>query len=306
MSAKGATRSAEDKGLIAASIAVFSWGLGPLFVKAMDVSTPTVVAYRFLTGTPILILVALALGGRFSRELFRASLLAGVLLGVSMIIGFAAILNTSIANATLIGNTMPVIVVAIAKFVHHEHVRIRQMIAAAIAVLGVVVVVLGAGPSGDAGFFGDALATINVGLWTAYFLRSKKLRDHGYNAWALLASISIVATVVTVPFCLVVSEDLGAVTGPDWWYLAAMAAGPGILGHGLMTWASRHLRLTTSSLLTLGSPVVSAVGAWLWLGQSMSVMQGIGAFVVIAALGAIAVFAMASTAATPIVSDPSD
>ena len=42
-------------------------------------------------------------------------------------------------------------------------------------------------------------------------------------------------------------------------------------------------------MLTLGSPVVSAVGAWLWLNQSMNEWQCVGSVIVLGALGAIAV-----------------
>jgi drug/metabolite transporter (DMT)-like permease len=63
----------------------------------------------------------------------------------------------------------------------------------------------------------------------------------------------------------------------------------GLVGHGLMTWAQRHVDITLASLLMLGSPVISAVGAWFAFGQRLSAMQFAGAFVVLAALGAIVV-----------------
>ncbi len=297
-------RTNEERGLIAASVAVFVWGLGPQFVRAMGVSTPTVVVYRFAFGTPLLVIVALLLGGRFTRDLIAAAVASGVMFGISMIIGFAAVLHTSIANATLIGNTMPVLVVVIAKFVYHEHVRIRQIIAAVVAVFGVVIVVIGAGKTADASLVGDTLAIMNVGLWTAYFLRMKRLRDRGLHSWTLLACVSTIASLVVIPPCLLVSDDLGAVAGRDWLYVAGMVIGPGLLGHGLMTWASRHLRLTVSSLLTLASPVVSGVGAWLWLGQSMSPVQVLGATVVLVALAGIAFNARIEAISAAAMSDP--
>ena len=78
-------------------------------------------------------------------------------------------------------------------------------------------------------------------------------------------------------------------TPKSWMFLLAMVLLPGVVGHGLMTWASGHLPVTVSSLLTLGSPVVSAVGAWLWLNQSMNEWQCVGSVIVLGALGAIAV-----------------
>ena len=103
---------------------------------------------------------------------------------------------------------------------------------------------------------------------------------------AVLAGL--LAAIVAVPPCLLASNDLGSMTPRSWLFLLAMVLLPGVVGHGLMTWASGHLPVTVSSLLTLGSPVVSAVGAWLWLGQSMTPWQCVGSVVVLGALGAIA------------------
>lgn len=282
-------RTAAEAGLIAGSIAVFVWGLGPLFVRAMGVSAPTVVVYRFMLGTPSIVAVSWALGGRFSKALFRQAMLPGALFGLSLMVGFTAVLRTSVANATLINNMLPVFVVLIARFVYREHVRARQFIAVGAAVVGLGIVVFGASSSGDASLWGDFLAVVNLVIWTWYFLRTKQLRDGGADSWSLIATITVVAAVVATPVCLLTADDLGAVHGADWWYLIGMVVGPGVLGHGLMTWASRHLEVTVSALLTLASPVVSAVGAWLWLDQRMTVVQAFGASIVLAALAAIAV-----------------
>jgi drug/metabolite transporter (DMT)-like permease len=64
----------------------------------------------------------------------------------------------------------------------------------------------------------------------------------------------------------------------------AMVVGPGWVGHGLISWASRHLPVTTTSLLTLGSPVVSVLGAWLIYDQDLGWTQIIGAVLVIGGL----------------------
>ena len=282
------TRSASEYGLLAGSIAVFAWGLGPLFVKGMGVSTPTTVAYRLIIAVPVMHFVAWLFGGRVTRRLMRVALVPGALFGTSLITGFAAVNTTSVSNATLISNVMPVAVVILAKFVFHDQVRNRQFVAVGVALMGMLIVVFGAGSSGDASFLGDFLAVINVVIWTAFFLRMKNLRDDGIHSWSLLAAVTTVAAIVAVPPCLLVSNDLGSMTPKSWVFLLAMVLLPGVVGHGLMTWASGHLPVTVSSLLTLGSPVVSAVGAWLWLNQSMTEWQCVGSVIVLGALGAIA------------------
>ena len=281
-------RATSEYGLLAGSIAVFAWGLGPLFVRAMGVSTPTTVAYRLIIAVPVMHFVAWLFGGRVTRPLMRVALVPGALFGASLITGFASVNNTSVSNSTLISNLMPVAVVIMAKFVFHDRVRNRQFVAVGVALAGVLIVVLGAGSSGDAALLGDFLAVVNVVIFTAFFLRIKNLRDDGIHSWSLLAAVTTVAAIVAVPPCLLASNDLGSMTPRSWMFLLAMVLLPGVVGHGLMTWASGHLPVTISSLLTLGSPVVSAVGAWLWLGQSMNEWQCVGSVIVLGALGAIA------------------
>jgi drug/metabolite transporter (DMT)-like permease len=54
-----------------------------------------------------------------------------------------------------------------------------------------------------------------------------------------------------------------------------------------MTWAQRHIDITLASLLMLGGPVISAIGAWIVFSQRLSALQIAGAVVVLTALGAI-------------------
>jgi drug/metabolite transporter (DMT)-like permease len=296
-------RTAGELGLIAASIAVFFWGLGPVFVRAMGVSAPTVIVYRFALGTPAIVGVSLALGARFSRGLFRQALMPGALFGVTLIVGFEAVKNTSVANATLINNLLPVLVVLVARFLYNERIRGRQYVAVAASLVGIVVVVAGAGSSGEAGLWGDFLALVSLLLWTVYFLRAKRMRDTGVDSWSLIATITVVAAAVAVPPCLLIADDLGAVQGNDWWFLIAMVLGPGVLGHGLMTWAARHLEVTVAALMTLASPVVSAVAAWLWLDQRMTGVQALGASIVLVSLAAITLNARVESVRAAALSD---
>ena len=206
------TRAASDYGLLAGAVAVFAWGLGPLFVRAAGVSTPTTVAYRLIIAVPVMHLVAWLFGGRVTRRLMRAALVPGVLFGTSLITGFAAVNETSVSNATLISNLMPVAVVILARFVFKQGVRNRQFVAVGVALAGMLIVVFGAGASGDASLLGDFLAVVNVVIWTAFFLRMKNLRDDGIHSWSLLAAVTTVAAIIAVPPCLLVSNDLGSVS----------------------------------------------------------------------------------------------
>ena len=135
-----------------------------------------------------------------------------------------------------------------------------------------------------ASLYGDLMAIVNLGLWTVYFIKVKHLRNDGVHAPSFVAAVFLVAAVCVTPWALANHGDLGAVHGSDWWLLLAMVVGPGVLGHGLMTWAQRHLDITLASLLTLGQPPLTALGAWFIFNERLETAQLVGACVVMAAL----------------------
>ena len=55
--------------LLAVALAVFAWGFGPLFVKGIDASAPTIVLWRVTIGTAIAVAFAYLMGGRITLRL---------------------------------------------------------------------------------------------------------------------------------------------------------------------------------------------------------------------------------------------
>jgi drug/metabolite transporter (DMT)-like permease len=68
------------------------------------------------------------------------------------------------------------------------------------------------------------------------------------------------------------------------------------MGHYLMTWAQRYLDTTVSSLITLGGPVISTSLAFIFLSQSVSLLQVLGGVVVLVGLGGVIISATTARA----------
>ena len=270
-----------------AALAVFAWGFGPLMVRGIDASAGTIVFWRLWMAMPVMLTAAYFNGGRVSLPLLKAVFVPGVIFGISTLVGFSSYHATSIANATLIGALQPVLMLFIAPLLFGERSSARQILLAVIALGGISTVVLGAKQSSGASLHGDALALINLGLFTTYFVRMKQVRNKGIHSIALIAGVFCVAAVTVTPWVLLTSHDLGAIHGADWLSIVGMVLLSGLIGHGLMTWAQRHVDITLASLLMLGGPVISAIGAWIVFSQHLSAVQIAGALVVLAALGAI-------------------
>lgn len=275
--------------LLAACVAVSAWAAGPLIIRGISTSTPTVVFWRLGLAIPTMWALALVTGGRCSVALVRRALVPGVLFGVSMAASFASFRLTSIVSATLIGSLQPVLVLLVAGRLFGERVQRADLGWAGVALAGVAAVVAGGAGGGGNGLVGDLLAAASLVLFVAYMLQAKQLRLDGVHAGALIATVMTVAFVVLLPWSAFAGGDLGAVHGWDWVLLMAMVLGPGVLGHGLMTWSQASLDITTASLLTLANPVLSTVGAWVLFGEALQPVQVVGAAVVLVALACIVV-----------------
>jgi drug/metabolite transporter (DMT)-like permease len=283
-------RTAEGRAHLAisiAAVAVFAWGFGPLLVRGVDASAGTIVFWRLWLAMPVMFTAAYLTGGRVSVPLLKAVFVPGMMFGVSTLLAFSSYQATSIANATLIGALQPALMLFIGPLLFGDRSSARQILLAVIALGGISTVVLGANQSSGASLRGDVLALVNLCLFTAYFVRVKQVRNKGVHSIALIAGVFCVAALTVTPWVLLTSNDLGAIHGLDWLSILGMVLLTGLVGHGLMTWAQRHLDITVASLLSLGSPVISAVGAWILFSQDLSVVQIVGAVVVLAALGAI-------------------
>jgi len=273
--------------VLAVFIAVFAWGVGPLLFLAPSISINSVLFYRVLFWPPLLYFIATRDGKKIDRSLFRIVLLPGALFGVSTIFGFTAIVETSIANATIIGNVSTAMVLFAAPKFLNEAISRWQVLLALTSFAGVVAVVIGAGNTGGSSLFGDFLAFVNASTWALYFISSKRRRLEGFGTWQFLFGVSLIQTCVVVPYSLITSDDILQITWRDLGFLIAMTLFSGTVGHSFMLWAQKYVDASVSSLILLLGPVISSFGAWLVYGQQISLMQVIGGVVVLASLAGV-------------------
>ena len=282
-----ARRDDDQRALIAVSIAVFTWGFGPLCVRGINASAGAIVFWRFLIAQPVMITAAYLTGGRLSWPLLKRTALPGLLFAGSLAASFISYQKTSIVNASLIGALQPALLLFVAPFIFGTKSSSRQVGFAVLAFGGMAAVVIGAGRTSGASFGGDLWAVANLVLWTVYFVMVKRIRDDGVDATSLVASVFFMAGVFAIPVTLLTSHDVGSVGVKGIGLVVCMAVGPGLVGHGLMTWSQKHLDIRLASLFGLASPVVSTIGAWLIYSQDLRLVQVLGGALVLAGLAGI-------------------
>ena len=275
--------------LTACVLGVISWSSGPLMVRGISAPVGAFTPVRLLISVPVMSIAALVGGGKLNLALYRRCLVPGVLFLLSMATGFASFQHTSIANATLISNLQPVLMLLVAPKLFGERPTTLRICLAVVALGGITTVVFGAASGGEAGLSGDFYAFANLIVWSTYFVLAKKERDAGVHAGSFLAGVFTVAALATIPWVLVVRPEFGLIGGHDLLLIVGQVFVAGLLGHTAITWCARYLDITLVSLINLLSPALSMIGAWVIYEQSMRSVQLLGAAVMLAAVAAIVV-----------------
>jgi len=259
------------------------WGFGGVLGKSVDATGLVVSFWRLWIGAALLGAVFLASGRRPSLRLLRLATPGGVLFGTTVSLFFTSIRYTSIANAQIISALSPVLVLPFAAFLFRERVTRVAVVCSALAIGGVVVVSLSDGTGGSRSTTGDLLAGASLVAWAGFFVVTKQARAR-VGTLEYMSAMTLVAALTVTPVTLLTGQELGAVRGVDWVWLLLLVLVPGALGHGLMTWAHRHVDVSASSIRILGEPVLATVAAAVFLGEAVTAGQAWGIAVVLASL----------------------
>jgi probable blue pigment (indigoidine) exporter len=271
------------------------WGVGNVFVKEANLQGITFAMYRLWGGSLVFAIALLLTRRRLTSVDIRASLIGGVAFGTYMALLYTALKATSIADVTIIGALQPILVLMVAGRLFGERVTRRDGVLAAVAMLGVLVVVLGSAETPSWSLRGDAFALCALFAFTAFWLASKQARTgHAVDPLVYVATASLIGSVIVTPVALL-AAPAALPAGQDWLWLGLTVLLPGALAHWLAAWGHRFVAVWRSSLIQLGVPVVSVAAAWAWLGERLRPVAGFGGVIVLVSLGAV----IAGTARKP-------
>ena len=258
--------------------------MGNVIVAGFDLPGLQIGFWRLFLGAVVYGTFFYAGGRRITWATVRLVALPAVTIALEIALFFAALKNTSLANATTIGALQPILLMAVASHRYRERVTGWLVGIAFVAIGGVALVMFGAGGGSGGHLWGDLLAAVSTFFFAAYFVFVKDVRHH-LDTFTLQTTSMAIGALVLLPLAAI---DAGQVIPPlpswsQWGWLALLLAVPGT-GHFLMNWAHLHVSLTLTGLLTLAIPVLSAAGGWLVLDQRLTAVQVLGMVVVLSTL----------------------
>ncbi|MCY4440225.1 MAG: DMT family transporter [Deltaproteobacteria bacterium] len=271
--------------LVGAVVTAFA----PILVRVSELGPTPTAFYRFLLAVPLYWALALTVRGRdrgvhdekhAGPRVYLRMAMAGAFLAGDMSVWHYSILMTTVANASLLLNVTPVFVVLGGWFLFRTRVTGTFMLGLAAAMAGVVVLSGASLALSRTHFVGDVLGVVTAMFYAAYQLTIERLRRRFSTITIMLYAVPACA-MVTLPVALLSGDTLAVMTPAGWAVLVALAAGPQVLGQGLIAWALAHLPASFVSVSLLVQPIVAGTVAWFLFNERIGAQQAIGAIVVV-------------------------
>jgi drug/metabolite transporter (DMT)-like permease len=294
------------------TVAILLWTSNVFFVrKADDILVFT--TWRMVLAIPVLAATAVvirlrpsAAPARRRQPLTRAVQLGllgiGALFGLSALVNFLAINETTLVNVGVIHALQPAVVAALAGRYLGERVDSELLLWAGGAIGGAVLVAAASGGVGTWSLHGDLLAVLGLCLNSTWFLAGRWVRTRteiDATTYMLVVFGTGAATLLVVTTAM--GRSLG--TGSTTLYLAAMTALFGTIGHTIVAWAHRYVPAAVSSLFILSQPALIAVLAWVAFDEQLSALHLVGGVIVLLSLARIV---MTTSGAEPAPTPPGD
>jgi len=279
----------ERAAILAPLAGAVTTAFAPILVRLSEIGPSETAFYRFLLAVPLYWAIALVVpdgdrrtrhGGTSGARAWLLMALAGVFFAGDMSAWHYSIHMTTVANASLLLNVTPVFVVVGGWLLFGKRVTRTFMVGLTVAMAGVVVLSGASLALSRRHLVGDLLGVVTAVFYAAYQLTVERLRRRFSTNTIMIYAIPASA-VVTLPIAILSGGTLAVTTLSGWAVLLALAAGPQVLGQGLIAWALAHLPASFVSVCLLVQPIVAAAVAWVLFGEGVGMQQAIGAIAVL-------------------------
>lgn len=259
-------------------LANLALAMGPLFVRLSDTGPVASAFWRMALALPFIALLARGTGAplRIPLHLGGVILLAGLFFAADLGSWHVGILQTKLANATLLGN-MASILYPVYGFIAARALPSRmQGLALVFGAAGAVLLMGRSYDLSPRNFQGDLLC-LAAGIFYTFYLvgieRARGILPQGSVLfWSTLSS--------ALPL-LAAAWWLGEQIIPrDWTPLVALALGSQIIGQGLLILSLGRLPPLLIGIAFLTQPIAAAVIGWSLFGEALALADWIGAALV--------------------------
>ncbi|MDD9910348.1 MAG: DMT family transporter [Ahrensia sp.] len=267
-------------------VGAIAMGISPVFVRIAEIGPFASAFWRVFLALPVLILWVIWECKRTGRDLptwrsyDRAILLCGAFFAGDLFFWHLAILNTTIANATLLSCLAPVWVALFSGLFIGERVTREVWGGLVICLLGAVLLIGSSYSLVPDRLIGDIYGVFTSLFFGLYILAVRVARrSHGAGAMTFMSAT------VTAPILFVTAIIAGQSFIPETMTGVAALVALGVLSHsggqGLLAVALGSLSAAFSSLVIFIEALAAAFVGWLVFAETLTPLQGLGGLLIL-------------------------
>ncbi len=295
-------RALLTKGYLIAVVGTILWSTTAILIRYLNDSfaMPPLVLAFWRDGLVALALAAVFL--TFNRTLFQLGrrnwkflLVYGLVLAVFNALWVVSVKLNGAAVSTVLIYSSPAFTALLERFLFPEKITPVKLAAILLSILGCVLVsgaydaeIWGLNP------FGVLIGLLSGVLFSVYSMLGKESAQRGTNSWTVLFYTFSIAAAFLLLFNFLTEFPVGLDALPEtyisfgkrmmwlgksplgWGVLILLAAGPTVGGYGLYTLSLRYLSASTANLIATLEPPLTAIQAYLFLGERFTLPQILG------------------------------
>lgn len=260
-----------------------SLSFGPWLVRLADVGPVAAGFWRLMIALPLLLLLTRLVRApipALPRGLWLMLAAGGLFFAADLGSWHAGILHTRLANATLFGNVASFIFAIYGFVIARERPHPAQVMALALAILGVTLMMGRSYALSSHYLVGDILCIAAGLFYFGYLVAIDRMRGRLHP----LSTLSL-ATMFGVMPMLIFAWRLGEPILPgNWTPLILLAIGSQVIGQGLLVYAIGHLAPVIIGLGLLTQPAIAATIGWAAYGERLGPLDMLGMVMIGAAM----------------------
>jgi drug/metabolite transporter (DMT)-like permease len=268
---------------VAVIVANIALAFGPWFVRIADTGPVASAFWRMALAVPVLLAAAAMTRGlsfALPRRMWLFLALAGVAFAADLGSWHIGILQTTLANATLFGNSATFIFPIYGFIIARAWPTRMQGAALLLAAIGAGLLMGRSYQLDPRHLVGDLLCVLAGVLYAVYFMLMADVR----RTMAPLSALALSSIAALLPLLLLAVALSERIVPDDWTPLLLLALVSQIIGQGCMIYALGKLSPLVVGLALLVQPVVAAIIGWVVYDERLGLPDLFGVTLVAVAL----------------------
>jgi len=259
-------------------IAVFLFGITPVFIKEVSANAFTIGIVRLIIGTTFLYsVVRVSKLKKLSKQDWKGLLYIGLLFGAHWITYFISVKLATPSIAILSVSSFGLHMIYLNWFINGQRPALPDLIAVVVALVGIFLIVP------EFSIENDLTAGILIGLVSAFFFAILPFIQRRHQHIDSLTRAFGQYAFALIVFLAFTSESNWDLTQQDWIFLSILGVVCTVGAHTLWLRASTMLAPTTTSLIFyLGTPI-AMITSYFFLNEEMNTSKVLGAALIVSA-----------------------